>query len=60
MGNDGVAPGIRNLAGLTEEVKNEGKGRGYVGTHGFNGFGKKPTRAGSLIGFESFEVSLCF
>ncbi len=60
MGNDGVAPVIRNLAGLTGEVKNEGKGRGYVGTQGFNGFSKEPIRAGSLIGVEGFEVSLCF
>ncbi len=52
--NDGVAPAIRDLGGLEEEVKNAGERRGYVGTLGFKSFGKEPIRAGSLIRVEIF------
>ncbi len=37
-----------------------GKDRGHVGTHGFEGFGKEPIRAVSLIGVEGIESSLGF
>ncbi len=36
------------------ELKITGERRGYVGTLGFKGFGKEPTRAGSLIRVEIF------
>ncbi len=42
------------------EVKNAGKGRSYVETEGFKGFGKEPLRAGFLIGVEGIESSLGF
>ncbi len=55
-----MAPVIKDLGGLEGEVKNAGECRGYVGTQGFEGFGKEPIRASSLIGVKGFEGSLCF
>ncbi len=45
---------------LEGEVKNAGECMGNVGTQGFKGFGKVPTRALSLIGVKGFEGSLGF
>ncbi len=55
-----MAPVIRHPGGLEEGSKNAGECRGYVGTPGLKGFGKEPTKVGSLIGVEGFEGSLGF
>ncbi len=55
-----MAPLIRDLGGLEEDVKNAGNCRGYVRTMGFKGLGKEPISAGSLMGVEGFEGSLGF
>ncbi len=43
-----------------ERFKNASECRDYVGTQGFEAFGKEPIKAGSLIGVEVFEGSLGF
>ncbi len=52
----GVTMAWRQSSGVWEgKVKNAEECRGDVGTQGFQGFGKEPFRASSLIGVESFD-----
>ncbi len=60
LGNNGVAPVIRDLGGLEGELKNAGEYRGYVETQGFKAFWKETIRASSLSGVEGFEGPLGF
>ncbi len=56
----GVTMAWRQSSGIWEVWRERLKMWGYVGTQGFENFGKEPIRTGSLIGVEGLGGSLGF
>ncbi len=51
-----MAPVVRDLGGLEEEVKHAGECRGYVGTQGLRALGKSPSGSASFLGLRALRA----